>query len=84
MLDKKSNTPFIAQKLGSWLSECQLYSRFILISHIIMMDQNFIRLSNMNNLILDFGQKSQYDLASDICVKNYNLDYQVQLWVNVE
>ena len=35
-----------------------LNSRFILIFHIDMVDCNFIRSSNMNNLILEFGQYS--------------------------
>ena len=40
-----------------------LDSRFILIFHIDMVDCNFIRSSNMNKLVLAFGQ---YKLVSDI------------------
>ena len=31
-------------------------SRFILICHMTVVEQMFIRLSNINNLVLDFGK----------------------------
>ena len=33
-----------------------LYLRFILICHMTIVDQRLLTLSNMNNLVLDFGQ----------------------------
>ena len=40
--------------------------RNILICHITMVDQGFIKTSNMNNLAMDFGQQS----ALHFCIRH--------------
>ena len=39
-----------------------------------LVDQNFIKFSIIDNLVLDIGEKLHYTSAWDICGENYILD----------
>ena len=46
----------------------------IFVCHMAMVDQNFAKSSNMNNLVLDLINNPHYNLASGKYRENYTLD----------